>query len=487
MRGEAIYDRSPIALQNIAVSIKGWQFHKARYRSRWFVETARALEENERLSLAALRELQLREFRAFAEHCYNRSPYYRALWEARKIHPRDIRCLDDIRLAPTVPKQNLRARTAEFFTESDRRGMIEMHTSGTTGSPLTVFYSGEDLARRHAFLERCRRWAGVRVGQKRATFTGRNIVPPNQKKPPFWRHNRPGRQMLFSPYHLATENLPAYVEALADFQPEIIDGYPSAIHVVAEFILRSGIAGSIRPRAVLVSAETVLEHQRRSIEAAFEAKLYNQYASSEGAPFVSECAKGRLHVHLDSGVIEVLDAKGNPAGPGQMGQMVVTSFTTHVVPLLRFEIGDTAIAASDPRPCECGLPFPTLDAIVGRVDDILYTPDRGYVGRLDTVFKSVPGSIVEAQIVQSSQDTIVLRLVPDKSRYAPAHADAIVKEMRKRLGQMIKIRVEEVDAIPRSANGKMRPVVNLCSDALPSSFRYAGASARGIVRDADST
>ena len=312
----------------------------------------------------------------------------------------------------------------------------------------------------------------MRIGQRRASFTGRSIIPERQTIPPFWRYNRPGNQWLFSSYHLSPENLPAYVKALADFKPEIIDGYPSSIHVVAEHILRSGDIGLIAPQAILVSAETVLPHQRQAIEMAFQTKLYNQYASSEGAPFVSECKEGLMHVHLDSGIIEVLRPDGTPAQPGEPGQMVATSFTTHVTPLLRYAIGDVAVPVDGTISCPCGLPFPILEAITGRVDDILYTPDRGYVGRLDTVFKKLPNSIVEAQIVQISSEGIVLRLVPDRERYRLEHAGLVVEEMRKRLGQVTDIQVEEVEFIPRSASGKMRPVINMCSDQLPQPLRY---------------
>jgi phenylacetate-CoA ligase len=473
MWGERIYDLLPIGLQNAAVSIQGWQFHRDRYRSRSFAETAPLLEQNEKLSRSDLMELQFREFRAFAEHCYEKSPYYRQLWDARRVRPGDIKSAEDIRSVPIVLKQDLRGRTIEFFTERIHRGMTAAHTSGTTGSPLTVYFSREDVGKRHAFLDRSRRWAGVRIGMRRATFTGRSIIPQSQRRPPYWRHNCAGNQLLLSSYHLSMENLPAYLEAMEEFQPEILDGYPSAIHIVAEHALRSGRIQTVRPHAILVSAETVLAHQRGAIEEAFGAKLYNQYASSEGAPFVSECKRGRLHVHSDSGLVEILDPEGNPALPGQTGQMVVTSFTTRVVPLLRFAIGDLAIRGGEERACECGLPFPTVEAIIGRVDDMLYTPDRGYVGRLDTVFKSVPNSIIEAQILQTSLEKIVLRIVPDPSRYRPEHSERIVEEMRKRLGPMVTIQVEEVHEIPRSANGKMRPVVNLSRKVLPSTMQYA--------------
>lgn len=473
---ERIYAFLPVPLQNVATSLKGWQFDRLRYRSASFHATARTLEQNERLSSDAVQELQFSMFREFAEYCYARSPYYHGLWNSKGIHPNDIRHREDIRLIPIVPKQDLRQRTGEFLTQKIRRGMTAVHTSGTTGSPLTVYFSAEDIGKRYAFLERCRRWAGVRIGQRRATFTGRNLVPQGQNQPPFWRYNYPGKQLLFSSYHLSPRNLPAYRDALERFQPEMIDGYPSAIHILADHILQRGGFRDKEVRAILVSAETVLPHQRQSIEAAFGVKLYNQYASSEGAPTASECAHGKLHAHSDSGLIEILDANDEPTSPGQVGRMVVTSFTTHVVPMLRFEMGDAAVPGEQHGSCPCGLPFPVIDAIVGRVDDILYTPDRGFVGRMDTVFKGVPSTIVEAQIVQTSAETIVLRVVPDRAGYKTEHAGKVIAEMRNKLGDLVEILLEEVDSLPRSANGKLRAVVNLRNDLLPSALRNPPAS-----------
>jgi phenylacetate-CoA ligase len=411
--------------------------------------------------------------RTFVEHCYRSSRHYRWLFDSNGLRPSDIRSLEDVDRIPITPKEALRAHTQDFYTRTDRGRLVEVHTSGTTGSPLTVYFSRDDIGARFAFLERCRRWAGVRIGQRRASFTGQGIIPARQSEPPFWRHNRPGNQLLFSSYHLAPEHLPAYAAALVNFSPEIIDGYPSSLHIVGEHLIRSGQAGRITPRAILVSAETLLPHQRYAIETAFQSKVFNQYASSEGAPFISECINGRLHVHLDSGLIEIVRSDGTPASPGEPGEMVVSSFTSSVTPLLRYAIRDVAVAAEDSAACECGLPFPFIQNLLGRVDDILHTPERGYVGRLDTVFKKLPNSVVEAQIVQTTPRRVVVRLVPDRKRYRADHARLLLAELRLRLGEGIDIQIEEVERIEPSANGKMRAVVNLCRERLPRSFQYS--------------
>ncbi len=473
MWSDKIYSLAPIALQNVMASVQGWKIHRIRYGCSAHWQANQILERNEKYSLDILREKQFQQFLTFLNHCYRFSPYYRRKFKKIGLRPEDIQRPDDICHIPITPKEDFRANTNDFFTHKIRHGMIAVHTSGTTGSPLTVYFSRRDIAWRFSFLERCRRWAGVRIGQRRASFTGQMIIPARQVKPPFWRFNRPGNQLLFSSYHLAPENLPAYVEALERFQPEIVDGYPSSIHILSQQIEQDGKIGMINPRAILVSAETVFPHQRAVIERAFQCKIYNQYASSEGAPFVSECREGRLHVHLDSGLIEVLRPDGSSVQVGEGGQMVVTSFDTHITPLLRYAIGDMAIPAHESSQCPCGLPFPFVEALVGRVDDVLYSPDRGYVGRLDTVFKELPNSIIEAQIIQRSPDRISLRLVPDKKRFTPEHVNMILGEMRKRLGSMVAISVEEVPFIPRMANGKMRPVINLCEKYLPEALRYS--------------
>jgi len=473
MWAEAVYGRSPIFVQNWMLSLKGSQFHRERYGNETFRHAEQRLRENESLSIEELQALQLAELRIFTAHCYCKSPYYRGAFERGGVRPEQLNALQDLQRFPITPKQDLRARTREFYAAPISRKLIEVHTSGTTGSPLTVYFSPEDVAWRYAFLDRCRRWAGVSVGQRRASFSGRIIVPPRQHKPPFWRLNRPGKQLLFSSYHLLPENLPEYAKALVAFDPEILDGYPSSVHILADYMLHSGTALRIRPQAVFLTAETVLPHQRAAIEEAFQCHVYNQYASSDGAPFISECSQGRLHVHLDSGVIEFVQPDGTPARPGEPGEMVVTSFTTHVTPLFRLAIGDIAVPSANGERCECGLAFPVVETVLGRVEDILFTPDRGYVGRMDTTFKALPNSVVEAQIVQTAPDRIVLRLVPDESRYRPEHAEKIVSEMRKRLGDVVHIEVQLLKAVPRGASGKMRAVVNECASLLPRHLRYA--------------
>jgi phenylacetate-CoA ligase len=104
--------------------------------------------------------------------------------------------------------------------------------------------------------------------------------------------------------------------------------------------------------------------------------------------------------------------------------------------------------------------MPLVEEIIGRQEDYLFTQERGFVGRLDPVFKKSPPSIIESQIVQIEVDKIILRIVPDRSRFAETDLDVILNEMRVRLGN-VAIEVEYHDVLPRGSNGKLQAVVNL--------------------------
>jgi acyl-coenzyme A synthetase/AMP-(fatty) acid ligase len=83
--------------------------------------------------------------------------------------------------------------------------------------------------------------------------------------------------------------------------------------------------------------------------------------------------------------------------------------------------------------------------------------------------------------VQISPETIVLRIVPDHAAYETEHAVRVVKEMRRKLGDLVTIRVEEVERIPRTANGKLRSVINLCPELVTTAASGNTETQRSLI------
>ena len=161
---------------------------------------------------------------------------------------------------------------------------------------------------------------------------------------------------------------------------------------------------------------------------------------------IVQCAAGSLHYRTDYGVLELLGD----------GTMVCTGLNSLAMPLVRYRVGDVAVARDGV--CACGREFPLIERIEGRIEDYVRTPDGRFVGRLDHLFKDVH-HVREAQIVQTQLNELVLRIVKANG-FGSNDEQIILKEARMRLGDAMGIRFEYVDRIERTAAGKFRFIVS---------------------------
>lgn len=445
-----LYESLPTSLQHVAVAAYGARMRCIRQRGA-YKETRRAIARSERFGSEELAELQAGELRRTVLHAARATRYYRDLFRRIGADPEDIRNPEDLRLLPTLDKQTVFERS-EALRSSGVRATRIYHTSGTSGTTLAVPIDDRSRQRNYAFFARALSWAGVEGGRS-ATFAGRPVVPSAQTEPSaVWRWNPAMRNRVFSSYHLNAANAPAYSLALCDFAPEYIDSYPSAISSLAILFRDLGLPAP-RPRAVITSSETLLDSQRALIQEVFRAPCFDQYGCTEQSVFVAQCEAGSYHASPEYGIVEILDADGEPA---ETGEIVATSFTNEAFPLLRYRTGDMATLLQ--MECSCGRAFPVLREIVGRIDDLLVTPDGRQVGRLDPVFKGT-SSIREAQIVQRNETDVLVRLVPAPN-YERRDGDAVAAELRARLGPAMRVAIETASSIPRTSSGKFLAVIN---------------------------
>lgn len=451
---ERLYGAAPVWLQDAALSGYGLRLRVLRYGGGHARELERLRQTQwlDQTALAALQEAAWLKIREAAKA----TPLYRALWASVDAP----KALDRLAELPVLSKETLRAAGRGAVNSQDpRRGLLEIHTGGTTGSPLTVYCTRGALRQNYAFFSRLLEWAGLGPRPRTATFGGRPIVPIVQSKPPFWRWNRPGNALLFSSYHLSPQTIPAYAEQLARFAPELIDSYPSSLEPIARWLVTNR-GPEIRPRAVVTSSETLTAEAREVIEAAFGCKVFDYYGAAEMAAFVSQCEAGTYHPNPEFGIVEVLN-DGQMARPGESGELVVTGFVNPTMPLIRFATGDLAVPGD--APCACGRAFPVLRSIEGRRDDVLVTPEGRLVGRLDPIFKKVE-SIYETRIVQDEPDHVRVEVVP-VGVLSQRDADGLRRELEIRLGPAMRIDLVPVASIPRTQRGKFRSVVNLVARA----------------------
>ncbi|MEZ4854422.1 hypothetical protein [Flavobacterium sp.] len=211
-------------------------------------------------------------------------------------------------------------------------------------------------------------------------------------------------------------------------------------------------------KAIFPTAETISFEMRKVIEAFFKAKVYNQYASSEGAPFIFECKNAKLHLELQSGVFEVLDENNNTA---QSGRLVITSFTTEGTPLIRYDIGDQIILEESDKTCNCGNHNPLVKEILGRVDDYIYSPENGKINIINIAnsIKDVKG-IIKFQVVQNELNALRFNIVVDKDLYSKDQENLLIKNWKDRVGLKMELIIEYVTDIDVENSGKFRVVKN---------------------------
>jgi len=452
MNLESLYVKLPAAfLQNWACSLVGLGTRLTRYSHEfWYL-----LEEYERRihwSPEKIRSYQDRCLRSFVKHSAKTVAYYRSKFKEWEIDPESIRTLEHLKRIPSLSKEQVQdcrldlVSTAKF---SSRKRVI--HTSGTTGGGLQLVTTSQAIRHQWAVWWRYFRWHGIQPGTLCAYFGGRSVVPWSQTNPPFWRYNYPGRQILFSGYHMGPRTLPFYVDEMRKKRPPWLHGYPSHLALLAAHIMEHNVDLGYQIRWMTTGAESLLEHQADLMEQAFGLRPRQHYGMAEAVANISECPRGSLHVDEDFSAVEFVPH------PHVLGYKIIgTNFTNPAMPLLRYDVEDMVALAEDS--CSCGLPGRVVLRIDGRREDYVILRNGTRIGRMDHIFKNMT-SIREAQISQREIGQIIVHVVKAGS-YTHKDEMALKREAVKRVGADTEVKIEYVDAIKRTKTGKLRFVIS---------------------------
>lgn len=440
---DKVYARAPLLIQNCLISLYGMKL----YRERYGVYYEKELERLRRQRLVEADIVQLNRLNRFLHFCQNHNRYYRDLFERHQINL-PLKTLDDLKQIPILEKETLRTNPAIF---SDVEAPILGCTGGTTGTSLQVRFTVEDYQARMAHLDYFKEQHGFKTGMRRASFTDRMICPRDQKKAVYWRYNAPMKQMLYSVVHFHPRTIPAYVESLNDFQPHALDGSPSAMIEVAKYLKDHEERLTFKPVVIFPTSETLSPSGRALLEEVFEAPVYDQYASSEGAPLITECRHGRMHLHPETGIVEA----------GRDGEILVTSFTTHGTPLIRYRIGDRMTLGEET--CPCGYTGTVISSIDGRQMNYVETPEgyKVFEGDLTAAVSVLPNSVLQVQVLQHDVDQIEMLYVKDEERFEANHETILKYEVERLFTPKMRIRLKNVPAIKKEPNGKIRVVKRL--------------------------
>lgn len=446
------YDRLPAFVKRgvclIPFSVLAGKHYRATLgRKEWIDNASRTqLDAYSQESLKKVLEFAVREV-----------PAYRSLSSAvARYRPKDA-----LKEFPLLDKeaiqQNIDLYLPRSFTSIPH---YETTTGGTSGNQLRVFLDDASQSIETAFMHR--QWARVeyRPSHRKATFRG---VPfPHLKDGVYWQHNPIYNELQFSPFHMSEGNLNGYIEQIARYSPKYLHGYPSALDVISEFVLRNGLTGRLPPiRAALCGSEGVTPLQRERIERAFGTRVYSWYGHSERLILAGECEHNLAYHHFpDYGVLEIVDESGGSCDQeGDRGELVGTGLLNRCMPLIRYRTGDfaTRLASS----CECGRHWERFSDVEGRwKQEMLY----GVGGvRISLTAINMHGNLFEKikrfQYVQDEVGRCKLNVMVAPGFSSRDRAD-IESAYRDKVGESLKFEVCIVEDIPLTARGKLKMLVS---------------------------
>lgn len=388
-------------------------------------------------------------------HAARHVPYYRDRFRTLGLDVEKMTFPRDLDRLPLLTKAEVRAAGRRLVADDATKPIISGSTSGTTGSPVWFHQDLNAVTREHAFIWRHLEWAGLRPGDRRAWLRGDPIVPADRLEPPFWRHNYADNMLMMSSLHLSHRSAPLYLEALARFDPVVLQAYPSSVSFLAAWMIEHGKRYTGRSlKSVVTSSEMFDRRQREQVAIAFGCKVMDWYGLAERVAAIGMCEHGRYHVMTDYGYVEFI-----PTDYEGLVEPVGTGFNNRAMPLLRYRCGDLVRLAPAGETCECGRHGPIVDEIIGRSDDFIKLPDgrRMAACLAGNMFRGVPG-ILEGQIQQDRPDLLTIRVVPSED-FTEASERALLSNAQARLGGSLPCRVVVVDEIARTPRGKFKSVI----------------------------
>ena len=325
-------------------------------------------DKEESWDRATIEAAQLERLRTSMERAML-SPFYAKRLKEAGVTPDSVRTLDDVRRIPFTTKDDLRNEYPYGMACVPKEQFVRMHcSSGTTGTPVAICYTRNDLDSWSDLMARSMFVAGVRPQDVFQNMSGYGMFTG-------------GLGIHYGAERLGCMTIPAgagnskrQIKFMQDFGTTVAHILPSYALHLGSILQAEGIDPRSLPlRLALVGAEPYTELTRRRIEAMFDIRVHNSYGLSEmNGPGVGiECEQqSGLHIWEDAYLVEVVDPEtGDPVPEGETGELVLTTLRREGMPILRYRTRD--LTRFIPGNCPCGRVHRRIDRIVGRADDML--------------------------------------------------------------------------------------------------------------------
>jgi len=417
------------------------------------------LEQSQWWSAEELRSFQFQQLSLLLQHACKTVPFYKSKrYQISNTHK--PLTYDAWQTLPLLTRNEIQQHEFELISNDTpkQHGKIGVsNTSGSAGQPITVHKTLLNQFFWNAFTLREHFWHKRDFSGKLAVIrTGRTGQGVGEKlggnTHPNW--GAPVAN-LYETGTAATLDISTPIRFQAEWlihhNPEYLLSYPSNIAALAEYFLQHGKSLS-NLRQIRTISEMIKPGLYKLCEKAFGINdIVDTYSSREIGYIAFQCPKGSYHIQSENALVEVINEKGEPCSPGEIGRVVVTDLHNFSMPLLRYEILDYAEVG---EPCSCKRGLPTLRRIVGRQRNMLKLPngDRQWVNFAVEKYRDI-APVKQAQLVQKTLDKLELRLVVERKLTETEEVN-LAKLICTSIAHKFDISFDYRSDILRSKNGK---------------------------------
>jgi phenylacetate-CoA ligase len=429
----------------------------------------KSIEFVEKSELEEVRFLRLQEM---LYNCYLNVPYYRKVFDKSGFKPSDFQSMQDLSKVPLLSKDDVRENIHfDLFSSKHKKSqMHQINTSGSTGHPFVCYADKFQLEMRFATTMRALEMTGYRFGDKQLRLWHQTLGMSfsqvvREKIDAFFL-----RRKFIPAFEMTEHSIKSLIELIEKGNYKLVDGYAESLNFIASL---ANIQVKNQPRGVISSAQQLTPATRARIESLFGTKVYDKYGSREFSGIAYQCDQSSYHhVQDESYVVELL-VEGRPALPGEVGEIVITDLNNFSVPLIRYRIGDLAVAVEQEN-CKCGRPHSLIGEITGRTQAMIGCGNGVWLpgGFFGHFFKDYDYCIKHYQVVQEKFGEFILKIVPTH-QFTEASNREILESLHKYAGHETRIEIELVSEIPLIRTGKRSPVI--------SSLRPNMSEAKNIV------
>jgi phenylacetate-CoA ligase len=401
------------------------------------------------------REYQLNKLREILKLAYEKTEFYRRMFDSVGFRPGDIRTIDNMNQLPTIDKYGVIENFSDMCTKSVMAGDVEYGaTAGTSGVPLHFYMNADRSATEYSYLVVGWERAGYKLETPMGVLRGRIVQPElngfRYEYDPIFRHH------YYSSFHMSDKDMARYLEHIATIGPCFLHVYPSTIAALARFILRNGTHAPKNIKGIIAESEIVYPDQQQMVEEVFGCRYFSSYGQSEKLVLAAGCEKSDdYHVWPTYGYFELLDDGDNPVTtPGRRGEIVGTGFINTVMPFIRYRTGDWATYVGE-RCQACGREHTLIRDIRGhRTQEVLIAADGSEISWAalnmhDDTFLHVR----QFQFMQETPGQAVLRILPADG-FGEDDVNRIHRNLGRKLDRRLDFTIELVESISLSARGK---------------------------------